>query len=71
MPDMMKIAEHARFEISVDGTIRAHRDAREIALEAANVLKACNPNGKVVVRDLSTGETLEFGVSRSEGSRCS
>ena len=63
IPDMMKPAEGARYEISVDGTVRIHRDDREIALEAANVLKACNPYSNVVVRDLSTGETLEFGAS--------
>jgi len=63
IPDMMKLAEGARYEISVDGTVRAHRDEREIALEAANVLKACHPDSNVVVRDLSTGETLEFGAS--------
>ncbi len=56
----MKIAEGARYEISVDGTVRTHRDAMEIALEVANVLKACHPHSKVVVRDQTTGETMEF-----------
>jgi hypothetical protein len=65
----MKIAESARYEISVDGTVRTHRDALEIALEAANVLKACNPHSKVAVRDVSTGETLEFDASRARASR--
>ena len=65
MPGMMKIAAGARYEISVDGTVRTHRDDREIALEAANVLKPCNPYSIVVVRDLSTGETLEFGASHA------
>jgi hypothetical protein len=46
----------ARYEISVDGTVRTHRDAREIAIEAANVLKSRSPYSKVVVRDLWTGE---------------
>jgi hypothetical protein len=59
----MKVAESARYEISVDGTVRTYRDTRDIALEAANVLKACNPNSNVVVRDLSTGEKNEFGAS--------
>ena len=61
----MKIVESARYEISVDGAVRTHRDTREIALEAANVLKACKPYSKVVVCDLSTGEMLEFGTSYS------
>jgi hypothetical protein len=59
---MMEITEGARYEISVDGTVRACRDSREIALEAANVLKACNPYSKIAIRDLLTGETLEFGA---------
>ncbi len=59
----MKIPEDARYEISVGGTVRTHRDAMEIALEAANVLKACNPYSKVVVRDQTTGKTFEFGAS--------
>jgi hypothetical protein len=59
----MKIAEGARYEIIVDGIVRTYRDAPDIALEAANVLKACNPHAKVIVRDLSTGQTLEFDTS--------
>ena len=59
----MKVTEGTRYEISVDGTVRTHRDTRDIALEAANILTACNPYSIVVVRDLSTGETLEFGAS--------
>jgi signal recognition particle GTPase len=59
----MKVAEGARYEISVDGAVRTHRDTREMALEAANVLKACRPHSKVVVRDLTTGETIEFAAS--------
>jgi hypothetical protein len=56
----MKIAERAQYEISVDGTVRTHRDTLEIALEAANVLKACNPYSKVVVSDLSTARRLSL-----------
>jgi hypothetical protein len=58
-------AEGARYEISVDGTVRTHWDALDIALEAANVLKACNPHSKVVVRDLTTGQNIEFVPSDS------
>lgn len=55
----MKIVEGARYEISVDGAMRTHRDTWEMA----NVLKACRPYSKVVVCDLSTVEMLEFGTS--------
>jgi hypothetical protein len=50
----------ARYEISIDGTVRTHRDVRDIAIEAANFLKAQNPYSKVVIRDLLTGETMEM-----------
>ena len=45
----------ARYDIIVEGAVRPHRDTREAALEAANVLKALNPDGKIVMRDLQTG----------------
>jgi hypothetical protein len=35
------------------------RDTREAALEAANVLKALNPYGKIVIRDLQTGVEIQ------------
>jgi hypothetical protein len=53
----------ARYEISVDGIMRTHRDLREIAVEAANYLKARNPHSKIVIRDLATGETTEVAAS--------
>jgi hypothetical protein len=53
------ITEGARYDISVDGTVRTHGDAQEIAIEAANVLKARSPYSKIVIRDLQTGETME------------
>jgi hypothetical protein len=49
------------------GIVRTLRDAQELALEAANVLKACNPHSRVVVRDVLTGVTLEFGASNATG----
>ena len=49
----------ARYAISVDGTLRTHRDTLEAAFEAANVLKACKPHSKVVVRDLQTNEEID------------
>ncbi len=39
--------------------MRTHRDARETALEAANVLKALSPYSKVMIRDLWTGEDID------------
>jgi hypothetical protein len=47
MIEPMQAPQGARYEISVDGTVRTHRDTRETALEAANVLKACNRYSKV------------------------
>jgi hypothetical protein len=47
------IESGARFAIVVDDAVRTHRDTREAALEAANVLKALNP--WIAIRDLQTG----------------
>jgi hypothetical protein len=55
----------ARYEISIDGVVRTHRDLREIAVEAATVLKSKNPQSRVVVRDLITGTKTEIGGMRS------
>jgi hypothetical protein len=49
----------ARYQIIVDGVVRIHRDGREVALEAASVLKACRPHSKVVIRDLWTGAEID------------
>jgi hypothetical protein len=49
----------ARYAIVVDGTVRTHRDMREAAFEAANVLKALNPHARVVIRDLQTGQEID------------
>lgn len=48
-----------RYEISVDGVARTHRDTRESALEAANVLKALNPISRIMVHDLQTGAEID------------
>jgi hypothetical protein len=48
----------ARFEIAIDGTVRAYRDLRELAIEAATRLKTKNPNAELTVRDLVTGEAI-------------
>jgi hypothetical protein len=40
MIEPIQVPQGARYAISVDGKLRTHRDKREVALEAANVLKA-------------------------------
>jgi hypothetical protein len=50
----------AHYEISIDGVVRAHRDLREIAVEAATFLKSRNPQSRVVLRDLVTGARTEI-----------
>ena len=47
----------ARYEITIDGTTRSHRDRKDMALEAAKFLKTKNVHSEVTVRDLETGET--------------
>lgn len=49
----------ARYAITVDSVVRAHRHTSEAALEAANVLKALRPDSKVVIRDLETGAEID------------
>jgi hypothetical protein len=49
----------ARYAIVVDGSVPTHRDSREPAFEAANVLKALRPYTKIVVRDLQTGQEID------------
>ncbi len=61
---MTRIAEGARYEISVDGTVRTLRGALEIALEAANVLKVCNRYSNVVIRAQTAGKIMEFAYQR-------
>ncbi len=47
-----------RYEIAVDGKPRSYRDVKAVAIESAQSLKSRNPNIKVTVRDLETGETI-------------
>jgi hypothetical protein len=44
------------FEILLDGVTWSFRDTMLIAMGAAQILKAQNPNSEVVVTDLRTGE---------------
>jgi hypothetical protein len=46
----------ARFEISIDGTPRTHRDRKPLAVEAAKHLKRMDPHSTIVVKDLESGE---------------
>jgi len=46
----------ARFEISIDGTPRTHRDRKPLAIEAAGHLKRKHPHSTIVVKDLESGE---------------
>ena len=46
----------ARFEISIDGVPRSHRDQRDMAIEAAAQLMLKYPNSVVAVKDLQSGE---------------
>jgi hypothetical protein len=54
----MKINTGARYEISIDGVPRTHRDQKNIALESAKFLKSRNPNSVVKLEDLQTDEEL-------------
>ena len=46
----------ARFEILLDGKTQSCRDTMLTAMGAATILKSQNPNSKVAVRDLQTGQ---------------
>jgi electron transfer flavoprotein alpha/beta subunit len=51
-------APAARFEISIDGVPRSHRDQRDMAIEAAAQLMLKYPNSVVAVKDLQSGERV-------------
>ena len=46
----------ARFEISIDGAPRTHRDRKPLAIEAAEHLKRKHPHSTIVVKDLESVE---------------
>ena len=49
----------ARFEISIDGVPRSHRDLKQIAIEAAARLMIKYPNSLVAVKDhLGSGKAV-------------
>jgi hypothetical protein len=49
-------APATRFEISIDGVPRSHRDRKEIALDAAVRLMLKYPKSAVAVKDLQSGK---------------
>ncbi len=57
---MTREASGGQFEIKADGLIRAHRDFRETAIEAARLLKQRLPASKVVITDLRDGSNVPF-----------
>ena len=50
----------AHFEISINGVVRTHRDAREAAIDAARLLAARNAGARIAVRDLRDGSPVPF-----------
>ena len=46
----------ARFEILLDGKTQYCRDTLVTAMAAANIIQGRNPNSRVTVRDLQTGQ---------------
>ena len=46
----------ARFEISIEGAPRTHRDRKPLAIEAAEHLKRKHPHSTIVVKDLESVE---------------
>jgi hypothetical protein len=54
----------AQFEITIDGTPRTHRDFREHAIEAGQLLKGENPHSAVAVRDVRTDERTVVTANR-------
>jgi hypothetical protein len=51
-------APAARFEISIAGVPRSHRDRKEIAIEAAGRLMIKYPHSLVMVKDLGSGKAV-------------
>jgi hypothetical protein len=44
--------------LRLDGTTRTYRDRKELAIEAATLLKTKNVHAEVTVRDTETGKTI-------------
>ena len=52
--------EGAKFEIRVNGRVRTYCDDKKTAFEAARILRTMKGNKEVNVRDVATGEFIEF-----------
>jgi len=57
---MTREASGEQFEIKVDGLVRAHRDFRETAIEAARFLQQRLPASKIVITDMRDGSVVPF-----------
>ena len=53
---MSESCQGARFEILLDGKTQSCRDTMLTAMGAAKLIQSQNPNSKVAVRDLQTGQ---------------
>jgi hypothetical protein len=51
-------SQGTRFEISIDGVPRSHRDMIQITIEAAGRLMSKYPHSALVVKDLQNGERV-------------
>jgi hypothetical protein len=54
---MSENCQGAKFEILLDGKTQSCRDTMLTAMGAAKLIQSQNPNSKVAVRDLQTGQT--------------
>jgi hypothetical protein len=63
------MTQGAKFEISIDGKPRSHRERREVAIEAAEFLKRKFPNCDIVVKDLQSGEVTAVAYKANTGPR--
>jgi len=53
----------AQFEIKVDGVVRAYRDFRETAIEAARFLQQRLPASKITITDVRDGSVIAHNRS--------
>ena len=63
---MTKDCLGARFEILLDGKTQYCRDTMLTAMGAATFLKSQNPNSKIAVRDLQTGQLTVLPAAQQQ-----
>jgi hypothetical protein len=56
----------ARFEILLDGMTQSCRDTMPTAMGAARLLKRQNPDSKIAVRDLQTGQLTVLTATQQQ-----